>query len=371
VTLKNDLACANHVESTQDQTSVRWSKKRLKHVAHFMYGESLSADSREDGEFVVFGSNGPIGVHSSANSQGKTIVIGRKGSFGKVTWSSVPCFCIDTTFFIDRRSTQSDLEWLFYCLQTLGLNEISQDTGVPGLSREKAYESTLAYPPIPTQRAIANFLDRKTAAIDRLIAAKERLIALLAEKRQALITRAVTRGLVPNVPLKDSGIPWLGMIPEHWEVKKLGHSVEISGGLTPDRANLSFWDGKIPWVSPKDMKVPVIRDSIDHVTEAAIAETSLKIVEPPAVLFVVRGMILLHTVPVALTAAPVTVNQDMKALHPITGLIPEYLAHLLRATNAPLLALVEESGHGTRCLKSPFRLMMSSTRSPNFSTRPS
>jgi type I restriction enzyme S subunit len=71
---------------------------------------------------------------------------------------------------------------------------------------------------LKAQQAIADYLDRETARIDALIAAKERLLALLAEKRQALITRAVTRGLDPNVPLRDSGIPWLGMIPAHWKV---------------------------------------------------------------------------------------------------------------------------------------------------------
>ena len=71
------------------------------------------------------------------------------------------------------------------------------------------------------QRAIAAFLDRETAKIDALVAKKERLIELLQEKRTALITRAVTKGLDPNVPMKDSGVEWLGEIPAHWDVKPL------------------------------------------------------------------------------------------------------------------------------------------------------
>ena len=77
--------------------------------------------------------------------------------------------------------------------------------------------------PIEEQRAIADFLDRETAKIDGLVARKERLIELLREKRAALITRAVTRGLDPNVLMKDSGVEWLGEIPAHWEVKRLKH----------------------------------------------------------------------------------------------------------------------------------------------------
>jgi type I restriction enzyme, S subunit len=101
------------------------------------------------------------------------------------------------------------------------LNWLSNATTIEVIYSDDLKKLVLPLPPKSTQRAIANFLDRKTAAIDRLIAAKERLIALLAEKRQALITRAVTRGLDPKVPLKDSGIPWLGRIPEHWKIVPL------------------------------------------------------------------------------------------------------------------------------------------------------
>jgi type I restriction enzyme S subunit len=76
-----------------------------------------------------------------------------------------------------------------------------------------------ATPPVQEQRAIAAFLDRETARIDALVAKKERLIELLQEKRTALITRAVTKGLDPNVTMKDSGVEWLGEIPAHWEVR--------------------------------------------------------------------------------------------------------------------------------------------------------
>ena len=76
-------------------------------------------------------------------------------------------------------------------------------------------------PPERNQRAIADYLDREMARLDALVAAKERVLGLLAEKRRALITRAVTRGLDPHAPLRDSGIPWLGEIPAHWRVERL------------------------------------------------------------------------------------------------------------------------------------------------------
>jgi type I restriction enzyme, S subunit len=88
-----------------------------------------------------------------------------------------------------------------------------------GLGGDAIRSGLFAMPPLGEQRAIAEFLDRETARIDALVAKKERLIELLQEKRTALITRAVTKGLDPNVPMKDSGVEWLGEIPVHWEVK--------------------------------------------------------------------------------------------------------------------------------------------------------
>ncbi|MBY0276657.1 restriction endonuclease subunit S [Candidatus Binatia bacterium] len=89
----------------------------------------------------------------------------------------------------------------------------------------------VALPPLPERRAIAAFVERETARIDALLAKKERLIELLQEKRTALINRAVTKGLDPTVPMKDSGVEWLGEIPAHWEVKPLKHVADFINGF--------------------------------------------------------------------------------------------------------------------------------------------
>jgi type I restriction enzyme S subunit len=191
-------------------------------------------------------------------------------------------------------------------------------------------------PPLPTQRAIADYLDRETARIDALIAAKERVLALLAEKRRALITRAVTRGLDPHAPLRDSGIPWLGEIPAHWETVALRFLVDMTSGATPDTGRAEYWDGEIPWVSPKDMKRDEIADAEDHVS---------------AVLIVVRGMILAHSFPTAVTTAPVTINQDMKALRCRGSFDPYYLRDFFRGHEEHVVSLVDSSAHGTRKLE--------------------
>ncbi len=107
------------------------------------------------------------------------------------------------------------------------LQGIAPSTTLPILDQQEVGTLPFMVPPLPEQRTIAAFLDRETARIDSLIGQKERLIALLEEKRQAVISHTVTRGLNPAAPLKDSGVPWLGMVPKHWEVKRLKYSVQF------------------------------------------------------------------------------------------------------------------------------------------------
>ena len=110
---------------------------------------------------------------------------------------------------------------------------IARSTGVsyPAINASDLVAIHTPVPPLDEQVAIANFLDHETAKIDALIAEQQRLIELLQEKRQAVISHAVTKGLNPDAPMKDSRIEWLGEVPEHWEVHKLGYSATLQGGF--------------------------------------------------------------------------------------------------------------------------------------------
>jgi len=129
--------------------------------------------------------------------------------------------------------------------------------------------------------------------------------------------------------MKDSGIEWIGEIPDHWSVSKLGYVASEQGGKTPSKENQKYWDGEIPWVSPKDMKTSTISDSIDHITPIAVDECGMTMIPENAVLVVVRGMILAHSFPVAVTVKSVTINQDMKALISNKGVLSSYLRLVL------------------------------------------
>ncbi len=197
---------------------------------------------------------------------------------------------------------------------------------------------SITVPKIEEQTQIANFLDHETAKIDSLIEKQQQLIELLKEKRQAVISHAVTKGLNPVVAMKDSGVEWLGEVPEHWELVPLKYLCTFSGGGTPSKDNLNYWtDGDIPWVSPKDMKTFWIKETQDYITEKAIKESSTNMVEPNSLLMVVRSGILQRTIPIAINKVPVTMNQDMKALKFGNRVLVEYIADLIHGNTSELL----------------------------------
>lgn len=161
----------------------------------------------------------------------------RKGVVLIATEKDVPT--VASTEFVPFKPKGCDLRWALYLsLAESTRQRLSATVRSATRSHQRAEVADItkvwhAVPSLPEQRAIATFLDRETARIDALVAKKERLITLLQERRTALITRAVTKGLDPAAPMKDSGVEWLGEIPAHWEVKRLWH-------LTPSDRRIMY-----------------------------------------------------------------------------------------------------------------------------------
>ncbi len=122
-------------------------------------------------------------------------------------------------------------------------------------------------PPPDEQAAIVRFLDHANRKIDGFIRAKQKLIKLLNEQKQAIIHRAVTRGLNPDVKLRPSGIPWLGDIPEHWEVWRISRFAKVGNGSTPSRGNPEYWSaGNHPWLNSSQVNRGFIDNADQFVT---------------------------------------------------------------------------------------------------------
>lgn len=151
--------------------------------------------------------------------------------FGKLRPYLAKAFCPEsegrcTTELLALRPFCLDRRFLFYLvLSDAFLKQVDASTygtKMPRANWEFIGGLPTFVPPLDEQRVIASFLDRETARIDALAAKKERLVELLQEKRTALVTRAVTKGLDPKVPMKDSGVEWIGEIPEHWDMRRSG-----------------------------------------------------------------------------------------------------------------------------------------------------
>jgi type I restriction enzyme S subunit len=195
----------------------------------------------------------------------------------------------------------------------------------------------LAIPPRSEQATIAHFLDRETAKIDALIAEQQRLIELLQEKRQAVISHAVTKGLNPDAPMKDSGNPGIGQVPIHWCVDKMKWVAHMESGHTPDKKVEAYWENcEIPWVSLNDTgylkEHDYISDTAFRVNELGIANSSARLL-PERVVAFSRDATIGRC---AITTRPMAVSQHFIAWVCGDDILPEYLLMRLRSMSQEL-----------------------------------
>jgi type I restriction enzyme, S subunit len=170
----------------------------------------------------VVGGNGIMSYTNKKNTMANSLVVGRVGAHcGNVHLFKENTWVTDNALLITIKPQSVHSDFLFWLLKSLNLNDSANKNAQPLITGEMIKSRLIAVPSLDEQELIAHFLDRKTSQIDALIAKKEALIEKLDEKRTALISHAVTKGLDPNVPMKDSGVEWLGEIPDHWNVKRL------------------------------------------------------------------------------------------------------------------------------------------------------
>ena len=196
--------------------------------------------------------------------------IGRLGILGLDSTVNQACCVFSEPTVFDTRFVYY---WLW--MRRPVLISLSTGGGQPNLSQDDLKKLWIPIPSIGEQRAIVRFLDHKTAQIDSLIAKKQSLLDKLSEQRTALISQAVTKGLDPSVPMKDSGVSWLGEVPEHWETWKVTHGFNrIGSGTTPKSDNPLFYDGNVPWITTSELREDTIFGTSQKVTEEAVAQYS-------------------------------------------------------------------------------------------------
>ena len=195
-------------------------------------------DYLDDEIYPVMGSGGCFAYCSKYLYDGEAVLLGRKGTIDKPLYVNEKFWVVDTMFYaIPLKGLHC--KFAYYLALTFPFNFYSTSTALPSMTQTDLGKNPVAIPPINEQQAIATYLDKKCAEIDKAIATQQKRIELFQELRQNIITHAVTRGINPDVPLKDSGVEWIGMVPEHWEVRKIKSIIKL---LTDYDANGSFAD---------------------------------------------------------------------------------------------------------------------------------
>ena len=278
-----------------------------------------------------------------------SVVLTKRAPIGQVALladeacSNQGCFLL-----IPRCETDTRFYYYWLSVQTDYLQVLGRGSTFMELSTDELKSLNIPHPPFSQQRAIADYLDDETGRLDALVAAKERVLALLAEKRRALITRAVTRGLDPRVPLRDSGIRWLGKIPVHWEVWKLGHSASVGNGSTPSRGNAAYWtEGAIPWLNSSVVNQYEATKADQFVTDVALQECHLPLVKSGSVLVAITGQGKTRGQAIVLSF-DATINQHLAYVSPNRSrLDPWFLRWTLLSAYEFLRSISDDAG-GTK-----------------------
>ncbi|MEY4540545.1 MAG: hypothetical protein RLZZ306_2302 [Bacteroidota bacterium] len=207
-----------------------WDVKKIKFISKICNGQDQKAVLDEDGIYPIYGSGGIFGKANSYLFDKPSVLLGRKGTIDKPQYVEVPFWTVDTSYYTKIHKGFS-VRLFYYLCTTINFELYKYGSAIPSMTQGHLNEIKFAIPKsFDEQVSLANYLDHKTTKIDNLIAKKESLIQLLEEERVSVITQAVTKGLDPNVPMKDSGIEWLGEIPEHWEVKRMRFLCDITTG---------------------------------------------------------------------------------------------------------------------------------------------
>lgn len=197
------------------------------------------------------------------------------------------------------------------------------------LNRDSFKNAHVPIPPLSEQTQISSYLDNKTSLIDKLINNNKKLIKLLEEKRTALINQVITKGLDPNVKMKDSGIEWIGEIPEHWKVGSLKWFSQIYSGGTPSTSNPDYWEnGNIPWVNSGAVNQRIITKPSKYITEEGLNNSSTKYVQIDSLLMALAGQGRTKGT-IAITKIKTTCNQSLGVIQPDSRIFHKYLYYFL------------------------------------------
>ena len=205
---------------TERNFPTSWTIKRFKYCAQICNGGEYSDIEVEEGGYPVIGSGGEFARASKFSYCGKSVLLGRKGTVDKPLFVDGAFWCVDTMFYTKIKDFVYE-KYLYYCALCFPFDYYVTSTALPSMTQRDLGSQEIAVPPKKEQKAIADFLDKECAQIDSIAADLEKQIALLQQYKKSLIAETVTKGLDNSVPMKDSGVEWIGEIPVGWELSRI------------------------------------------------------------------------------------------------------------------------------------------------------
>lgn len=267
-----------------------WEVRKLKNFAKICNGKDYQNISLEEGGYPVYGTGGEFARCAKFLYNEPSVLLGRKGTIDNPLIVTEPFWTSDTMYYTEINDDVIP-KFFFYLVKQINFDKYRYGSAVPSMTKSVYDEMFFPYCQLSEQTQIVSYLDEKTALIDKLISTKQRKIELLKEKRPALINHAVTKGLNPNVKMKDSGIEWIGEIPEHWGYKKTTHCFGLIGsGTTPTSNNPEYYeDGEINWLQTGDLNDGIISKTSKLITQKAFDDVNLKLYPANSLIIAMYG----------------------------------------------------------------------------------
>ena len=212
------------------QIPEEWEVTKLKYALLINNGKDYKDIEVEEGGYPVIGSGGVFARSRNYMYDGDVVLLGRKGTIDKPLFYSGKFWTVDTMFY-STALNGNNIKFMYYSSLLIPFSYYSTATALPSMTQSDLNNHMLCLPSISEQQKIADFLDKKTAQLDKVKALLGEQIQKLKDYRASLIYETVTKGLDTTIPMKDSGIDWIGQIPEEWEVSKLEQYVDIFGRI--------------------------------------------------------------------------------------------------------------------------------------------
>lgn len=251
----------------------QWIKTKLGEIVILNYGKALKAQDRNAGSIPVYSSGGLTGWHNKALINEQGIIIGRKGTVGKAYLTYGPFWCIDNAYYILPNPSKYDFVFLFYLLKTLGLEELNEDSAVPGLNRDTAYSQEILLPSLPEQKAIASVLSSLDDKIDLL-------------HRQNKTLESMAETLFRQWFDVDSN--------DEWQEKNVLDIFTLVGGGTPKTSVAEYWTDEIPWISGGDISAAhqgYLYSTEKSISLAGLQNSSAKLLPKNSTVISARGTV--------------------------------------------------------------------------------